>query len=523
MPPFFTTRREAPAGLDLPGQQWLVRAGYIQLLPGGAALLPLGEKTLDRLAAAIRPPDALEVALPPGMSALSALAETARAHLRSHRQLPAVFARRAWLDGGARRGAGLIGARWSDSLELACLDATPEALDAALAGHAADALSLFARCGLPICGAEDEPDAGASDAHAWWFAHPAGEDLLTCEECGYAAFAPAARRAYVPPRGPVEAALPLEEIATPGVSTIAALTEFLKIPAARTAKAVFLTAAFAGGREETVFCVVRGDREVNETALRRVLGALSLRPASDEAVRALGAVPGYASPVGLRGARILVDEEIPASPNLVAGANRAGTHLLNTNFARDYPAAQVAAIARGAEGEACPECRAPLQAARGVRLAQAMHFDPAASFVDAQGKLRPACAALLRMDLGRLLGCLAEQARDERGLTLPLAAAPYPVHLTVLGGKLPELEQTAAGARERLATAGLEPWVDDRAESPGVKFADADLIGLPLRVTVSERALRAGGVELKLRTAAQAESCPLDELGERARRLLDAD
>jgi prolyl-tRNA synthetase len=268
--------------------------------------------------------------------------------------------------------------------------------------------------------------------------------------------------------------------------------------------------------EEFVFAIVRGDTDVNETKLANALKARELRPATDEEIRTVGAVPGYASPVGLKNVRVIVDDLIPQSPNLVAGANEDGYHLRNVNYGRDYAAAIVADITAADAGDACPKCGAALRISRGVeignifklgtRYTQAM----GATFLDEAGQQHPVIMGSYGIGVGRLLACIAEEHNDEYGLIWPPSVAPFPVHLVVLPSKKdsrpPEI---AAELEAALTQAGLEPLFDDRPESAGVKFMDADLIGLPVRLTVSERSLREGGVELKMRSTGESAIIPL--------------
>jgi prolyl-tRNA synthetase len=288
--------------------------------------------------------------------------------------------------------------------------------------------------------------------------------------------------------------------------------------------------------ERFVFAIVRGDMEVNETMLANAIKAKELRPAREDEIRRAGAEPGFASPVGLaRGEgqalkpMIIVDDLIPRSPNLVAGANLAGYHLRNVNYGRDYTADLVTDIAAAEEGSLCPECGYPMRALRGVEVANIFKLGARYSeamgctFLDAAGVSRPVIMGSYGIGVTRLLACIAEHYHDEHGLRWPVAIAPYQVHLVALVGKrkLPlqeregqEKSETALADRlyAELWKAGIETLYDDRDESPGVKFNDADLIGLPVRLTVSERALKAGGVELKRRDRAEKEIVPLDEV-----------
>ena len=214
-----------------------------------------------------------------------------------------------------------------------------------------------------------------------------------------------------------------------------------------------------------------------------------------------------------------MDDSIASSPNLVAGANKADFHLLNTNFTRDYAADIITDIAAAEEGHACPECGQPMKAARGVEVGNIFQLGTrytealGASFQDADGQQKPVIMGSYGIGVGRLLACIAEAHHDEHGLTWPVTVAPYAVHLILLRGKgSPQAEESAEKLYLDLQAAGMEVLYDDRDESPGVKFNDADLIGLPLRLTVSERAFAQGGVEKKLRNQAEKMIVPVDEV-----------
>jgi len=230
--------------------------------------------------------------------------------------------------------------------------------------------------------------------------------------------------------------------------------------------------------------------------------------------------------VGLRGACVIVDELIPVSPNLVAGANQPGFHLRNVNYGRDFTADQVADLASAGDGSPCPQCGAPLRLNRGVEVGNIFKLGTKYSdalecgFSDENGQIQSIIMGSYGIGIGRLLGCIAEEHHDDFGLCWPAAVAPYPVHLTLLSGKNGEPDAAALKLAAELAAAGLEPLFDDRTESAGVKFADADLIGLPLRITVSERALKQGGVEFKQRRAGERFIVPLADAVNAARAIV---
>ncbi len=272
--------------------------------------------------------------------------------------------------------------------------------------------------------------------------------------------------------------------------------------------------------------MVRGDTDLNETKLRRVLGARSLAPASSEAIRAAGAEPGYGSPVGLNGVTVIVDALAAASPNLVAGANRLGYHLRNVNYPRDYSANEVADIALTQVGDPCPACGTPLATVAAAELARVSRIGngPAQAanltVLDADGRPAPVSLVQARIYLDHLLGALAEAHHDARGLIWPAAVTPYDVYLMTAGKALPEILAAAERLYEELTLAGFTVLYDDRDERAGVKFNDADLLGLPVRIVVGERGLREGVVEVKLRSGAGAMPVSLADMSARLTEML---
>jgi prolyl-tRNA synthetase len=239
-----------------------------------------------------------------------------------------------------------------------------------------------------------------------------------------------------------------------------------------------------------------------------------LRPATEVEILAVGATPGYASPVGLKNVFVVVDDLLPASPNLVAGANEEGYHLLNVNYGRDYQADVICDIAAARDGDLCPQCSMALRSARGVEVGNIFQLGTrytdalGAAYLDREGKPRPVVMGSYGIGSGRLLACIAEEHNDANGLIWPVTVAPYHVHLVSLPGAEAEAEKLYAD----LWAAGVEVLHDDRTESAGVKFMDADLIGLPLRLTIGKRSLQAGGVELKRRDRAEKTIVTLTEV-----------
>ncbi|MBZ0286572.1 MAG: proline--tRNA ligase, partial [Anaerolineae bacterium] len=227
-------------------------------------------------------------------------------------------------------------------------------------------------------------------------------------------------------------------------------------------------------------------------------------------------VPGYGSAINVKNALVVIDEAVDSSPNLVAGANEAGYHLLNVNHKRDFIADVVADIVSAREGDACPECGQPLQVKRGVEVGNIFKLGTRYSdalgctFQDKDEQKKPIIMGSYGIGTGRLLACVAEEHHDEKGLIWPVSVAPYDVHLVFLNDEsaVPVAESVYDGLKRE----GVEVLFDDRDERAGVKFNDADLIGLPLRLTVSKKSLEKGGVELKRRAGGDAVIVPLDEV-----------
>jgi prolyl-tRNA synthetase len=561
---FSHTLREAPSEAEVASHQLLLRAGFIRQLGAGIfSYLPLARRSLSKIEAIMRqeinaiggqeltmplvnPADlwretgrwyqvGAEMArftdrvgrdLVLAMTHEEVVADLARKEIRSHRQLPQLVyhIQTKWRD-DPRPRAGLIRVREFTMLDSYSLDSDLEGLDAQYRAHYQAYFNIFNRCGLPaIAVRSDTGMMGGLMAHEFMCLTPIGEDtLLLCDACGYAANRQIAT--YRKPAAAADEPRPLEKVATPEAKSIDALSAFLGVPTAQTAKAVFMVATVVEGQaqeEKFIFAVVRGDMELNETKLANAVHAQELRPAREEEIRAVGAVPGYASPIGLHGVWVVVDEAITHSPNLVAGANEDGYHLRNTNYGRDYTAQTVCDLAAAGDGAACAACGAPLRSVRGVEVGNIFKLGTrytealGAAFHAPEGIEKPVVMGSYGIGSGRLLACLAEISHDDYGLVWPISVAPYHVHL-VAAGAGPQTLEAAAGLYTALQAAGVEVLYDDRDERPGVKFMDADLIGVPLRVTVGDKSLKQGGVDLKRRSAPEKVLTPLEQAVERVK------
>jgi len=452
--------------------------------------------------------------------------DLARSEISSYRQLPMLVyhLQTKWRDEPRARG-GLIRVREFTMKDSYSLDRDEAGLDVQYRNHWVAYERIFRRCGLRfvVVGA-DTGMMGGSASHEFMALSPYGEDIvLLCPTGDYAANREVAEFRRAAPAD--EAPLPMEDVETPATTTIAALAERLGVPLARTVKAVF----FRGDTGRLVFAVIRGDLEVNETKLRKAAGETALTPATAEEIRAIGAEPGYGSPLGVRDALVVADESVRDSPNLVAGANRVGWHVRNTNLGRDYEAGVVADIAAADAGFACPHCGTPLAAERAIEVGNIFKLGTrysaalGATYLDADGQSNPIVMGSYGIGSGRVTATIVEQHHDAKGIAWPVSVAPFHVSLLSLGK---ETEPEPAAAADRLyadlTAAGIEVLYDDRAERPGVKFNDADLIGCPLRLSVSARTLANGQAELKARADEAATFVPLADVMSTVRGLLDA-
>jgi prolyl-tRNA synthetase len=563
---FSQTWREVPAEVETASHQLLLRAGFVRQLAAGIySYLPLARRSLNKIEAILRKEmDAIggqEVTMPVvhpadvwresgryftvdaemtrfkdrynrdmvlAMTHEEVVADLVRREIRSSRQLPALIyhIQTKWRD-DPRPRAGLIRVREFTMKDSYSLDATWDGLDQQYQAHYQVYFKIFKSCDLPVIAVKaDVGMMGGQLAHEFIYLTAIGEDtIVICDLCGYTANRQIARIKKEP--GTHEDSLPLVPVATPDCKTIKDLANFLQIPESRTAKAVFMVATMPDTcmhHLQFVFAIIRGDMDVNETKLANAIRAKELRPATEAEIRAVGGEPGYASPIGIMknspGALpvlVIADDLIPLSPNLVAGANQAGYHLQNVNFGRDFQAEIIADIALAREGDGCPECGSPLRAQRGVEVGNIFKLGTRYSeafgctFRDTAGNLHPIIMGSYGIGSGRLLACIAEEHHDEKGLVWPITVAPYSVHLVMLPGKK-EAERVSATCEKLYAdlqSAGIEVLFDDRPESAGVKFNDADLIGIPLRITVSEKTVASDEIELKKRSENERRTIPI--------------
>jgi prolyl-tRNA synthetase len=552
---FFTTLRDDPADAEMASHRLLVRGGYLRQLGSGIySLLPLGFRVQQRVEQVIREEmDAIggqEMEMPvvhpadlwretgrydqigPEMARFKdragrdmvlamtheeVVADLLRDIVQSYRQLPLVLYhfQTKFRDEPRARG-GLIRVREFVMKDSYSCDADEEGLDRSYERHHRAYERIFRRLGVEaIAVASDVGMMGGSGAHEFMVLNEHGEDtLVLCDACGYAANqqVAAVRKPEVEPEEP----MPAEEIETPGTDTIASLATLLGVPTSRTAKAAF----FVGGDGRLLTAIVRGDFEVNETKLVNALAvAGGLRPAQADEIRAAGMEPGYGSPIGAGETVVVVDELVARAPNLVAGANRPGVHLRNVNAGRDYTPDVVADITSARAGDACPTCGSPVRLANGIEVGNIFKLGTkytqalGATFLAEDGTRRPVIMGSYGIGLGRAMACVVEAHHDDKGIAWPLEVAPYRAHLVAIGALRDyAVREAAEDLYARLTEAGIAVLYDDRDESPGVKFTDAELLGMPTIVTISSRSMAAGGVEVTDRASGERGVHAVDEV-----------
>lgn len=371
---------------------------------------------------------------------------------------------------------------------------------------------IFTRCGLTFRAVDADTGAiGGSNSHEFTALSEVGEsEIAYCEKCAMAATTERAECVDAPAED--APFLALSEVYTPGTKTIEEVAGFLGVPQERTIKALlFVTYDDEGEFKEYVAAFIRGDRELNMIKLVNVLGIPEHAIAfADEAAMgaATGSVGGFTGPIGLHDCKLVVDSELKGLKNLVAGANKEDHHIKNVNYGRDYEGDIVTDIKMLREGDPCPVCGAPVKHTRGIEVGQVFKLGTKysqamnATYKDENQEDHPLVMGCYGIGVTRTLAAIVEQHHDDNGIIWPVSVAPYHVIITLVKPDDQAQRQTAEEIYDQLAASGVEVLLDDRDERPGVKFKDADLLGIPLRITVGKRAAE-GIVEYKLRREAE--------------------
>ncbi len=577
---FIPTLREAPSDAEVASHKFLVRAGYIRQLGAGIySYLFLGQRSINRIIGIVREEMDLigeEFLLPTihpadlwresgrwtlmgdnmfrlqdrkgadlclGMTHEEVMTDIARNELRSYKQLPQTWYQiQTKFRDEPRPRSGLLRVRQFIMKDSYSFDIDAAGLDLSYKQHDAAYRAIFTRCGLKFVAVEADSGAmGGKESQEFMVYTGAGEDLIaSCASCGYAANMDKAtsRLAPVKEMEPTGDGKP-ELVSTPGQAAIADVTKFFNIEPSSDIKTVAYMATIPDqGKDgkstlQPVVAFLRGDHFVNETKLMAVVGATEVRPmVSEELDRWFHGPAGYLGPVGLDPAtkindgkaNVIVDPGLENRQNLVCGANKLDYHYRNVVPGRDFQWTVIADIRNAVEGEGCPQCGAPLKVAKAVEVGHIFKLgnrytdSMGVRVLDANGKEVTPIMGCYGIGIERILVAAVEQGNDANGFWLPRSIAPFDVVVTITNVSDPALKATGEKIASDLEAAGFDVLLDDRDDRAGVKFKDADLIGIPYRVTVGKKAAE-GKVELVTRATASGIDVAIAELAGELKRV----
>ena len=562
--------KEDPKDAKTISHKFLVRGGYIRGVSAGIySILPLGMRIIEKIETIIREEmnriDGQEVKMPVvlpaelweesgryqsvgqellrfkdrngkpmilGMTHEEAIVHMVRSEVTSYKQLPLMaYQLQTKYRDEARPRAGLIRVREFTMKDAYSFHTSQEDLEKYYERAHEAYVRIYKRVGLQhvVSIKANSGMMGGNVSHEFMSVADCGEDtiFLSPDMSSYKANREIAVSALKFEKNGEE--LPLEKVHTPGQKTIEEVASFLKVKPEQTGKAVF----YADGEGKLIFVMIRGDFEVNETKLQNHLAVSELKFANDEQIRAAGAVPGFASPVGIDPSkvRIVIDHSVAGSSNLVIGANETDYHYINFNYGRDLKDVDVTDIATVREGDPCPVTGQPLMMKRGIEVGNIFQLGTKYSkpmncnYLDKDGKSHPMIMGCYGIGVGRTMASVVEDSHDDYGPVWPMSIAPYQIHLCALNPDKNGVGDAAEKLYKELTALGVEVLFDDRGEKAGFMFSEADLIGIPLRAIVSPKSLDQGKIEFKLRTSRDAELLPVEEaakiIAEKVRAELD--
>lgn len=566
---FLPTLKEVPADAEVVSHKLMLRAGMIRKLASGIySCLPVGLMALRRVESIVREEmnavGAQEVLLPMvqpadlwletgrwekygkellrfkdrhgrdcclGPTHEEVITDLVRNEVRSYRDLPVtLYQIQAKFRDEIRPRFGLMRGREFLMKDAYSFDVDEEALDVTYKAMYRAYCRIFERCGLDFRPVEaDTGTIGGHESHEFMVLADTGEDTIACcTRCQYAAnveLAPVVEDRPFPPPAPGSRGEDRpREVATPGMRSVEEVTAFLNVAADRLVKTLVFTCE-AG----PVAALVRGDHALNEVKLKRLLGVDEVKLAGEDEVRGLtGAPVGFAGPVGLpAGVRVVADNALKDLKDFVCGANKKDAHLVGVNWGTDLPVPEFHDLRVITEDDPCPRCGERIELKKGIEVGHVFKLGTkyseamGATFLDAGGRERPVVMGCYGIGIGRTVAAAIEQNHDERGIIFPVPISPFKVIITVVNSK----DQVMAEAGEEIYKGflgrGIDVLLDDRKERAGVKFKDAELIGIPLRVTVGKRFKEAGQVELTMRRGGDTVSVPASQAVEEALGLLE--
>jgi prolyl-tRNA synthetase len=545
------TLRDDPQEAEIASHKLMVRAGLIRKLSGGLyTFMPFGVRALQKVSQIIREEmnraGAQEILMPamqpadlwersgrlatmgPGMFRFKDRAERLMVlgptheevttelmcgEVSSYRQLPCtVYQIQTKFRDEIRPRFGLMRAKEFIMKDAYSFDVSYEAADASYQAMYDAYVRIFKRCGLQARPVEaDTGDIGGKWSHEFMVLADSGEDgVIDCPACGYAANQEKAERIVEANGGTAERAA-LEAVATPDVRTIESLMAFFK-----SSGDAFIKTLIYVADSKPVAALVPGDRDLNEQKFKRLLDAKTLELADDATIQAVtGAPVGFAGPVGLT-IPIYADHSLKGATGRITGANKNDTHLKNVDLERDAKVMAFDDLVIVGSGDSCPRCGKPLQMKRGIEVGHVFKlgtkyseaFD--ARYLSAEGQRELMVMGCYGIGVTRTLQAVIEQNHDADGILWPVSVAPFAVTLLLLDPKDAAVCAVVDKLEKELQEAGVDVFVDDREERPGVKFKDADLIGCPVRVVVGAKGLAKGGVEVKLRSSKDIAIVPVE-------------
>jgi prolyl-tRNA synthetase len=558
------TLREEPADAEVISHKLMLRAGMIRKLAAGIyTLLPLGVRVMQKVERIIREEmdraGAQEVVMPCllpadlwmesgrwdqygkelfrikdrhdrdyclGPTHEEVITDLARREIRSYRQLPInLYQIQTKFRDEVRPRFGVMRGREFVMKDAYSFDADEAGAEQSYARMYDAYMRIFQRCGLRFRAVEaDTGLIGGRFSHEFMVLAATGEEaIVSCGTCAYAANLERAEVGRSAEAGEEEMKK-LKQVETPEKRSVEEVTAFLGVPAQRLVKTIIFET-----EKGPVAVLVRGDHEINEAKLRRSLGTTQLEMAGDQVVADVTHAPlGFAGPVGLD-LRIIADYALEGMRNMVVGANEPDAHLVNANIGRDFQVDEFADIRLAQEGDFCPRCPGRLQISRGIEVGHIFKLGTKysealrATYLDLEGKERPLVMGCYGIGVGRTAAAAIEQNHDDNGIIFPLAIAPFHVLILPVNNKDAEIMKAAEGLYSSLSEKGAEVVLDDRDERPGVKFKDADIIGIPLRLTVGEKNLKHGRVEIKQRGSGEVTLVNIKEASERIMAMISAE
>lgn len=563
---FLPTLKEVPAEAEVPSHQLMLRAGLIRKLTSGIySYLPLGLRAIQKVEAIVREEmnraGAIEVLLPfvlpselwketnrweeygnelarfkdrhgreycLGPTHEEIITDLVRREIRSYRQLPInLYQIQTKFRDEIRPRFGVMRAREFIMKDAYSFDVDEEGENESYQKMVEAYTRIFSRCGLRFKIVEAESGLiGGTYSHEFMVLAATGEEtIVSCTRCSYAANIEKAdfQRSQRESKERSSALFqPLEKVYTPGKRTVEEVTQFLKVSPKDLVKTLIFET-----EKGPIAALVRGDHEISEKKLKGVLEVEHLQLAGERTVEEITRAPkGFAGPLGIS-IPILADLDIEGMVNFVTGANEVDYHLIHVNLDRDVQVSKFADIRKFAPGDLCPHCKGETRLDKGIEVGHTFKLGTkysklmGATFVDPQGQEREMVMGCYGIGIGRTVAAAIEQYYDENGIVFPMPIAPFQVLLLPVNLKIELIRQTAEELYQALSKEGIEILYDDREETPGVKFKDADLIGIPLRITLGEKNLKKGLVEIKKRRTGETLLVQKEETVEKIKELID--